>query len=162
MWPSRRCLQFFTTENDICCGQVFSIMLSMLSFPPPGDIPDPGIELGNPYLLHLLHLQANSLPIASWVLLEDFILKDLPQSFQISCYGLRAPRWGLFNCLPCPTYPKGLQIGTYLFSKEPPPSSLPLSKRRWFQIGLKEKLTLIKEICGWYKYRCFLNNWKVL
>ena len=135
-------------------------MLSKLSFPPPGDLPDPGIELENPCLLNLLHLQADSLPIASWVLFKDFILKDLMQSFQISCYGLRASRWDLFNCLSCPTYPKGLQIGTYLFSKEPPPSSLPLSKRRWFQIGLKEKLTLTKEICGRYKYCCFLNNWK--
>ena len=31
-----------------------------LSFPSPGDFPDPGL---NPFLLHLLHRQANSLPL---------------------------------------------------------------------------------------------------
>ena len=32
---------------------------SRLPYPPPGDLPDPGIEL-----LHLLHWQAGSLPVA--------------------------------------------------------------------------------------------------
>ena len=37
---------------------------SGLPFPPPGDLSDPGVK---PCLLHLLHWQADSLPLApSW------------------------------------------------------------------------------------------------
>ena len=36
---------------------------SGLSFPSPGDLPDPGIE---PHLLCLLHWQVDSLPLAIW------------------------------------------------------------------------------------------------
>ena len=35
---------------------------SGLPFPLPGDLPDPGIKL-NPYLLNLLHWQADYLPL---------------------------------------------------------------------------------------------------
>ena len=58
----------------------------------------------------------------------------------------RASRWDLFNYLPCSASSNGLCIGTTCSQK-----SHPSSKRRWFQIGLKQKLTLTKEICGKYE-----------
>ena len=58
---------FFATPWTVACQAPLSMGFSRqeywseLPFPPPGDLPNPGIEPG---LLHLLHWQAGSLPLA--------------------------------------------------------------------------------------------------
>ena len=57
----------------------FSIQeyFSGLLFPPPGDLPDPGIK---PYLLRLLHWQADTLPLSQLGNLNQSISRSKPQS----------------------------------------------------------------------------------
>ena len=54
---------------------------SGLPFPPPGDLPDPGL---NPYLLYLLHWQADSLPqLPKRQLAHDNLLNLLSQILKV-------------------------------------------------------------------------------
>ena len=46
-------------------------ILPGLLFPPPGDLPDQGL---NPRLFHLMHWQAGSLPLATWEAYTLYIL----------------------------------------------------------------------------------------
>ena len=60
-------VQVFETPWTTACQALLSMEFSRqefcseLSFPPPGDLPDPGME---PTYLHLLHWQADSLPLS--------------------------------------------------------------------------------------------------
>ena len=59
------CVWFFATLWTVACQAPLSMELSRqeywsgVLFPTPGDLPDPGIE----YFLHLLHWQADTLPL---------------------------------------------------------------------------------------------------
>ena len=60
-------VQLFATPWTVGCQASLSLWFSRQEYwsglpcPPPGDLPDPG---SNPLLLHLLHWQAGSLPLA--------------------------------------------------------------------------------------------------
>ena len=62
-----RCVQLFATLWTISCQAPLSmgfsrqVYWSALPCPPPGDLPDPGMELN---LLHFLYWQMGSLPLA--------------------------------------------------------------------------------------------------
>ena len=63
------CVRLFMTSGTVACQTPLAMGFSRqeywsqeyLTCPPPGYLPDPGIEL---CLLHLLHWQASSLPLA--------------------------------------------------------------------------------------------------
>ena len=82
--------QLFATPWTVACQALLSMGFSRQEYwsglpcPPPGDIPDLGIKL---CLLHLLHWQAGSLPLALpgkpnsfllWASLMAQLVKNLP------------------------------------------------------------------------------------
>ena len=84
-------IQLFATLWSAACQAPLSAGLSRqeywsgLPFPPPGDLPDPGIKPGSPAL------QADSLPLSHWG-----ILPKGPAQFQYRILALPSPAlsWG--------------------------------------------------------------------